>query len=88
MIKCSTTYNEVLLDMMRQVWWLTEVLRADPDGKVLLRLLRQSHAFHDLLHSCVVPVFQLHGAVRSIHAINSHLLVLKQTHTPLNLCRA
>lgn len=35
---------------------LTEVLRADPDGEVLLGVLGKTHAFHDLLHRCVVAV--------------------------------
>lgn len=35
---------------------LTEVLGTDPDGEVLLGLLRKTHALHDLLHCCVVTV--------------------------------
>lgn len=42
---------------------LTEVLGADPDGEVLLGLLRKTHAFHDLLHRRVVAVLELHGAI-------------------------
>lgn len=42
---------------------LTEVLGADPDGEVLLGVLRETHAFHDLLHRRVVAVLQLHRAI-------------------------
>lgn len=37
-------------------WGLTEVLRADPDGEVLLCILCEAHSFHDLLHRGVVAV--------------------------------
>lgn len=55
---------------------LTEVLGADPDGEVLLRVLREAHAFHDLLHCRIVAVLQLHGAVGAVHAVDAHFLVL------------
>lgn len=58
---------------------LTEVLGADPDGEVLLGVLRETHAFHDLLHRCVVAVLQLHRAIRAVHAVDTHLLVLWKT---------
>lgn len=60
---------------------LTEVLGADPDGEVLLGVLRKTHAFHDLLHRRVVAVLQLHRAIRAIHAIDAHLLILFNRHT-------
>lgn len=60
---------------------LTEVLRADPDGEVLLGVLRETHAFHDLLHRRVVAVLQLHGAIRAVHAVDTHLLILWNTQT-------
>lgn len=60
---------------------LTEVLGTDPDREVLLGVLRQTHAFHDLLHRRVVAVLQLHGAIRAIHAVDAHLLILWNKHT-------
>lgn len=57
---------------------LTEVLGADPDGEVLLGLLGEAHALHDLLHGRVVAVLQLHGAVRAVHAVDPRLLILAQ----------
>lgn len=59
---------------------LTEVLGADPDGEVLLGLLRKTHAFHDLLHRRVVAVLELHGAIWAVHAVDSHFLILWNTH--------
>lgn len=55
---------------------LTEVLGADPDGEVLLRVLREAHALHNLLHCGVVAVLELHGAVRAVHAVDAHFLIL------------
>ncbi len=60
---------------------LTEVLRADPDSEVMLGLLRKTHAFHDLLHSRVVAMLQLHRAIRAVHAIDTHLLILRNKQT-------
>lgn len=60
---------------------LTEVLGADPDGEVLLCVLGETHAFHDLLHRRVVAVLQLHRAVGAVHAVDAHFLVLGHTTT-------
>lgn len=63
---------------------LTEVFGADPDGEVLLGVLREPHAFHDLLHGRVVPMLQLHGSIGTIHAVNAHLFILRcDKHTVL-----
>lgn len=60
---------------------LTEVLGADPDGKVLLCVLREPHALHYLLHCCVVAVLQLHRAIGAIHAVDAHFFILLNKRT-------
>lgn len=63
---------------------LTEVLRTDPDSEVLLSFLRQAHALHYLLDSCVVSMFQLNRAIRPIHTINPCLFILQKNGNILN----